>query len=174
MEPVDGLAFIGRNPMDAPNIYIVTGDSGNGMTHGTIAGILLTDLITGRDNPWATLYDPSRKTLRALKEFTRENLNVALQYTAWITAGEVETVDAIPRGTGAIMRRGLQKVAIYRDEADAVHVYTAECPHLGCVVGWNPTEHTWDCPCHGSRFDPYGHVTNGPANVDLAPATPEA
>jgi Rieske Fe-S protein len=72
------------------------------------------------------------------------------------------------------MRRGLRKVAIYRDEANAVHAYTAECPHLGCVVGWNPTERTWDCPCHGSRFDPHGHVMNGPANVDLAPANREA
>lgn len=174
MEPVDGLAFIGRNPMDAPNIYVATGDSGNGMTHGTIAGMLLTDLIVGRDNPWATLYDPSRRTLRALKEFARENVNVAVQYTAWMTAGEVDAVDAIPLGTGAIMRRGLTKVAMYRDETGAVHAYTAECPHLGCVVGWNTTERTWDCPCHGSRFDPYGHVINGPANVDLAPADRDA
>jgi glycine/D-amino acid oxidase-like deaminating enzyme len=79
MEPVDGLAFIGRNPMDAPNIYTATGDSGNGMTHGIIAGMLLTALIMGRDNPWAILYDPSRRTLRALQEFGRENVNVALQ-----------------------------------------------------------------------------------------------
>jgi Rieske Fe-S protein len=94
--------------------------------------------------------------------------------TAWMTAGEVDTVTAIPLGTGAIMRRGLRKVAIYRDEANAVHAYTAECPHLGCVVGWNPTERTWDCPCHGSRFDPHGHIMNGPANMDLAPANREA
>src|SRR5205807_10075563 len=86
IEPVDALAFIGRNPGDEPNVYIATGDSGHGMTHGTIAGILLTDLICGRDNPWATLYDPSRKTLRALGEFAKENLNVAWQYSEWLTA----------------------------------------------------------------------------------------
>ena len=80
MEPVDGLAFIGRNPLDRDNVYIATGDSGNGMTHGTIAGMLLTDLIIGRENPWASLYDPSRKTLGAIKEFAKENLNVAAQY----------------------------------------------------------------------------------------------
>jgi hypothetical protein len=119
MEPVDGLAFIGRNPMDAPNIYMATGDSGNDMTHGTITGMLLTDLIMGRDNPRAALYDLSRRTLRALKQFTGENANVALQYTAWMTAGEGDTVNANPPGTGAIMWRGLRKVAIYRDEADA-------------------------------------------------------
>jgi glycine/D-amino acid oxidase-like deaminating enzyme len=78
MEPVDGLAFIGRNPMDAPNIYMATSDSGNDMTHGTITGILLTDLIMGRDNLWAALYDLSHRTLRALKQFTHENANVTL------------------------------------------------------------------------------------------------
>src|SRR6185312_6785586 len=74
METMDGLAFIGRNPMDKDNVFIVTGDSGMGMTHGTIAGMLLTDLILGKENPWAKLYDPSRKTLRALPEFAKENL----------------------------------------------------------------------------------------------------
>ena len=87
METIDGLAFIGRNPLDEDNVFIVTGDSGMGMTHGTIAGMLLTDLILGRENPWATLYDPSRKTLRAAGEFAKENLNVAAQYADWLTAG---------------------------------------------------------------------------------------
>jgi glycine/D-amino acid oxidase-like deaminating enzyme/nitrite reductase/ring-hydroxylating ferredoxin subunit len=173
MEPVDGLAFIGHNPFDQPNVYIATGDSGNGMTHGTIAGQLLTDLILGRDNAWATLYDPRRKTLRAGKEFLRENVNAVAQYTDWLTTGEVASADEVPPGTGAILRRGLTKVAMFRDEAGVVHACTAECPHLGCVVRWNPTERTWDCPCHGSRFDRYGHVVNGPANTDLAPVDPE-
>lgn len=172
MEPVDGLAFIGRNPLDAPNVYLATGDSGNGMTHGTIAGQLITDLILGRENPWATLYDPRRKTLRAAREFLRENVNVAAQYTDWITGGEVESVDEIVPGTGAILRRGPTKVAVYHDATGAVRQYTAECPHLGCVVGWNTTEHTWDCPCHGSRFDRFGKVVNGPANTDLTPVDP--
>ncbi len=95
MEPVDGLAFIGRNPLDSENVYIATGDSGNGMTHGTIAGMLLTDLIAGRDNEWATLYDPSRKTLRAGGEFLKENLNVAAQYADLVTGGEVDSVEDV-------------------------------------------------------------------------------
>ena len=90
METVDGLAFIGRNPLDHDNVYIVTGDSGMGMTHGTIAGMLITDLILGRHNPWQALYDPSRKTLRASAEFVRETANVAAQYAQWITPGDVE------------------------------------------------------------------------------------
>jgi hypothetical protein len=120
-----------RNHSCCEILFLATGDSGNGMTHGTIAGMLLTDLSLGRENPWAVLSDPSRKTLRALQEFAREKVNVALQYTAWTTAGEVDTADAIPPGTGATIRRRLGKVAIYRDDAGAA--YPAECPHLAGV-----------------------------------------
>ncbi|HKQ51364.1 MAG TPA: FAD-dependent oxidoreductase, partial [Pyrinomonadaceae bacterium] len=170
MEPVDGLAFIGRNPMDEDNVFIATGDSGNGMTHGTIAGILLTDLIVGRENEWAELYEPSRKTLKALGEFAKENLNVAAQYTDLVTPGEVDSADEVKPGEGAVLRRGLKKVAIYRDDAGALHERSAICVHLGCVVDWNHNEKTWDCPCHGSRYDAYGKVFQGPANKDLGPA----
>ena len=132
MEPVDGLAFIGRNPLDNDNVYIATGDSGQGMTHGTIAGMLLTDLIQGRKNAWEDLYSPSRVSLKALPEYASENLNVAAQYADRIT-----------------------------------HRRSAVCPHLGCVVAWNSSEETWDCPCHGSRFSANGKVYQGPANSDL-------
>jgi glycine/D-amino acid oxidase-like deaminating enzyme/nitrite reductase/ring-hydroxylating ferredoxin subunit len=167
MEPVDYLGFIGRNPADNDNVYIATGDSGHGMTHGTIAGMLISDLIFGRKNEWADLYDPSRKTLRASGEFLRENLNVAKQYSDWLKPGEVDSVERIAKGSGAIIRRGLTKVAVYRDEHGALHERSAVCPHLGCIVVWNPVEKTWDCPCHGSRFGLDGAVLNGPANTGL-------
>jgi len=170
METQDYLAFIGHNPMDHENIYVVTGDSGMGITHGTIAGMLLSDLILGRTNPWEALYDPSRVTLRAAADFARENSNVALQYADWLTGGDVKSVEEVAPGSGAILRRGLEKIAVYRDEEGRLHERLAGCPHLGCVVHWNRSESTWDCPCHGSRFDPYGKVINGPANKDLAPA----
>jgi Rieske Fe-S protein len=170
LETIDGLAFLGRNPLDEPNVFIATGDSGMGMTHGTIAGMLLTDLILGRENPWATLYDPARKTLRAIGEFARENLNVLAQYADWLTPGDVSSPEEVRPGTGAVVRRGLAKVAVYRDEQGVLHERSAACPHLGCVVGWSDAEKTWDCPCHGSRFDRYGRVLNGPANRDLTPA----
>jgi glycine/D-amino acid oxidase-like deaminating enzyme/nitrite reductase/ring-hydroxylating ferredoxin subunit len=163
MEPVDSLALIGRNPLDSDNVYIATGDSGNGMTHGTIAGMLLTDLIVGRENPWTGLYDPSRKTLGAVKEFAKENLNVAAQYTDLITAGEVNDASQIRKGEGALLRRGIAKIAVYRDDEGVLHERSAICTHLGCVVQWNSIERTWDCPCHGSRFQADGHVVNGPA-----------
>ncbi len=172
MESIDGLAFIGRNPGDHPNVYIVTGDSGMGMTHSTIAGIVLTDMIRGRKNPWAELYDPARVRIRAGAEFARENVNVGVQYADWLTPGGVSSVSEIPAGHGAIVRHGLSKLAVYRDMEGQVHQRSAVCPHLGCLVRWNENEATWDCPCHGSRFDCYGTVINGPANTNLTPVEP--
>lgn len=168
LETMDGLAFIGRNPLDGPNVYIATGDSGQGMTHGTIAGMLLTDLIVGRQNSWISLYDPARISLRAAGRFVQENINVALQFGAWVTTGDVATSQKIAPGGAAVVRRGLTKVAAYRDEAGLLHECSAICPHLGCVVAWNHNESTWDCPCHGSRFDKQGRLLCGPANRDLA------
>jgi len=171
MEPIDAMGFIGRNPSDEPNIYVATGDSGNGMTHGAIAGLLITALIAGRDHPWAKLYDPSRKILkpRLLAEFAKENLNVAAQLRDYLTRGDVSSADQIPAGGGAVLREGATKIAAYRDEAGVLHELSAVCPHLKCVVRWNHAEKTWDCPCHGSRFDCRGHVVNGPAISDLSP-----
>jgi len=168
IEPVDGIAFIGRNPGDPQNIYIATGDSGMGMTHGTIAGILITDLIMNRECDWTTLYDPARTTLRASLEYAKENLNVAVQYEDYLTGGNVGSAEEIANGDGAIVRRGMSKLAVYRDEQGTLHERSAVCPHLGCIVSWNTLEKTWDCPCHGSSFDRYGRVINGPANCDLA------
>lgn len=172
METTDGLAFIGRNPLDRENVFVATGDSGMGLTHGTIAGILLTDLIVGRENPWSRIYDPSRKPTWGIawREFARENLNVAKQYAAdWLSAGEATAAEDIALGEGAIIRSGLHKVAVYRDDQGVCHERSAICPHLGCIVHWNGAEKTWDCPCHGSRFDALGQVVNGPANSPLAP-----
>ena len=167
METIDGLAFIGHNPLDADNVYIVTGDSGMGMTHGTIGGMLVTDLILRRESAWAPLYDPGRVTLRALGEYTKDAANMAAQFGDWLTPGDVKSVEEIAKDSGAVMRRGASKVAVYRDATGALHEKSAVCPHLGCIVQWNPAEKTWDCPCHGSRFDKFGTVINGPANVGL-------
>ncbi len=167
METVDGLAFIGKNPMDEENVFIATGDSGMGITHGAIAGMLIRDLILGHHNPWAELYDPSRKPLKALGEYVKEQLNVAAQYGQWVTGGDVADDEEIPAGEGAIVRSKLSKLAVYRDEDGEAHRCTAVCPHLGCIVQWNTNEKTWDCPCHGSRFDARGRLLHGPANSDL-------
>ena len=170
MEPVDGIAYIGRNPGDN-NVYVVTGDSGNGLTHGTIAGILIADLIAGRENRWAKLYDPTRKTLKpvVVADYIAENANVAAQLRDYVTPGAAPSADEIKRGEGAILRDGIKKIAAFRDEDGTLHRFSAVCPHLKCIVRWDGAEKTWDCPCHGSRFDALGHMLNGPAIADLEP-----
>ena len=169
MEPVDGMGYIGRNPADDENVYVVTGDSGNGMTHGAIAGMLISELIQRGDHAWARLYDPSRITMRTAPDFAKENINVARQYVDYFTSGDVASPDDLKPGEGAVIRRGVKKIAVYRDDVGALHEMTAVCPHLKCIVHWNRTETTWDCPCHGSRFDALGKVLNGPSVADLAP-----
>ncbi len=167
-EPVDAIAFIGREPLGQLNVYIATGDSGNGMTHGTIASTLLCDLIAGREHPWADMYNPARKNLSSVGVFVKENLNVALQYADWVLPAERASADDIAPGEGAVLRERGKPIAVFRDDAGLTHPRSAVCPHLGCIVSWNPGERTWDCPCHGSRFNCFGEIITGPANRDLA------
>jgi glycine/D-amino acid oxidase-like deaminating enzyme/nitrite reductase/ring-hydroxylating ferredoxin subunit len=164
-EPDDGVAFIGKAPTKGENVYVCTGDSGMGLTHGTIAGLLITDLILGRENPWEKLYDPNRK--QSNRDFIKENLNAIAQYKDLVTGGEVSDVKEIPPGEGRVMREGMHKLAVYRDEAGKISKHSAVCTHLQCIVQWNHVEKSWDCPCHGSRFDPKGKVLMGPAVDDL-------
>jgi glycine/D-amino acid oxidase-like deaminating enzyme/nitrite reductase/ring-hydroxylating ferredoxin subunit len=174
MEPADGPAYLGRNPMDDKNVYIITGDSGNGMTHCTIGAMLVTDLIMGRDNPWESLYNPARKVKHGIADFVTEQVNTLSHYGEWVTGGEVESAQKIGVGEGAIVRDGTRKLAVYRDEQGELHAVSAKCTHLGCVVHWNSAERSWDCPCHASRFGTDGTVLHGPAPsplaaIDLAP-----
>jgi glycine/D-amino acid oxidase-like deaminating enzyme/nitrite reductase/ring-hydroxylating ferredoxin subunit len=167
MEPVGDLGLIGRSP-DLDHVFVVTGDSGNGLTHGTIAALLLPDLIRGREHPWMRLYDPRRSTLRAFGAFLREAAGSTLPYAKWLERGK--SLDDLGTGEGAVIRRGVHLYAAYRDETGTCHVRNARCPHLNGVVEWNAAEQTWDCPCHGSRFEATGRVLNGPAVTDLEPA----
>lgn len=166
MEPVDYMAFIGKNPGD-DNIYIITGDSGNGITHGTIGGILIRDLIVGRENPWTDLYDPSRKPLKEAGTYLQEAGNMAKQYADWISDGDIKEANDLKPGEGGIISSGLKKYAVYRDENNQLHAFSAVCPHLKGVVQWNATEKSFDCPVHGSRFTTEGKVINGPSESDL-------
>lgn len=168
LESVDGLAFIGRYPRGDDRIYVATGDSGHGITHGTIAGLLITDLIQGRPNPWTELYSPARLPPAAAVDVVAENLNELAQYGDWFTRGAA-TREQIGRNEGAVIREGLLKVAAFRDAHRKLHACAAVCPHLGGIVRWNHGEQSFDCPVHGSRFNRLGRVINGPANQDLAP-----
>jgi nitrite reductase/ring-hydroxylating ferredoxin subunit len=169
LEPMDAMAYIGRNPHDKNNIYIATGDSGNGITHGTIAGILLTDLINGKENEWEKLYDPSRfKLFSSGKTFFKELAGGMLAYYK-NKADESKPVEIgkIMVGEGKIIQVEKEKYAAHRDENGVLHIVGAECMHLGCIIKWNKDEKSWDCPCHGSRYTKEGKVINGPANKDL-------
>jgi len=168
LEPMDGMAFIGKNPGAYDNSYIITGDSGNGITHGALGGILISELILTGKSAWQKLYDPSRKvkSLSALSEYVRDNASVAKGYAGWLKPAE-RPAKRIEPGEGAVVQRGLHKVAVYVDETGKRHECSAVCPHLAGVVSWNSAERSWDCPCHGSRFDPFGRVMNGPSNRDL-------
>lgn len=170
-ETPDGLGLIGRAPGMRENVYVITGDSGMGLTHGTLGARLVADLITGRTNPFAGLYSPSRWMPGALATLLGEALNMAGQYTDWVTGGEVKSADDIPTGHGAIVRSGLTKLAVYKDDQGQTHELSAICPHMGAIVQWNPGEKMWDCPCHGSRFKCTGEVMHGPATEGLAPAS---
>jgi Rieske Fe-S protein len=166
LEPLDSMAFIGRNPGDN-DIYIVTGDSGNGMTHGTIAGMLISDLINDVENPWEKLYSPSRITVKTAGDYLKEVGNMTAQYLDYLSPGDIESAKELKEEEGGIMAVGLKKVAMYKDARGVLHAYSAVCPHLGCIVQWNGEEKSFDCPCHGSRFTCEGKVINGPASTDL-------
>jgi glycine/D-amino acid oxidase-like deaminating enzyme/nitrite reductase/ring-hydroxylating ferredoxin subunit len=169
MEPSDGVAYIGLAP-GRERTFLVTGDSGNGMTHSAIAAMLIPDLIDGRGHPWATLYEPTRKVgWHAWKDYAQENLNTVAQYRDWLKGGTVANESEIRPGTGAVLTHGLRHLAVYKDESGKCTRMSAACPHLGGVVRWNDQEQTWDCPCHASRFDRHGRVIHGPANSDLTP-----
>ena len=166
MEPSDSLAFLGKNPGD-DNIYIITGDSGNGITHGTIGGMILTDQITGKHNPWDKIYSPSRVTLKATSEYLHDTGNILSQYGDWFTKEDVKEAADLRIGQGGIISSGLKKIAVYRDEDNNLHVCSAVCPHMGGILHWNADEKTFDCPVHGSRFTTEGKIVNGPAIADL-------
>lgn len=167
LNSLDGLGLIGRDLVDE-QVFVITGDTGFGMTHGTLGGLIVSDLILGEPSPWAELYDPGRVPLHTAGKLVEEGINTISQAGKWISGGEVGSTEEIPAGSGAVMGWGPGKAAVYRDEQGNLHACSAACTHTGCIVGWNEIEKSWDCPCHGSRYDAFGKVLNGPAKADLA------
>ena len=170
LEPIDFMPFSGRNPGDH-NIYVHSGDSGQGITNGVAGALTIVPLILGQDVPFADLFAPARKPIRgaALSEFARGQAGVLSNIAEHLGPSEVHSTDEIEPGQGAILRDGsLGKLAIYRTEQGELVRRSAICTHMGCVVHWNPLEKCWDCPCHGSQFAPEGQVLNGPAISPLS------
>jgi Rieske Fe-S protein len=167
-EPIDYCGFIGRNP-GSENVFVATGDSGQGLTHGVIAGLMIADLVVKGRSPWSELYDPARKPVGAVKEFITENLTAVKNFAEALAPGELASLDELPAGQGAIVRQGMSKVAAFRTEGGKLILHSAKCTHLGCLVHWNSFERCWDCPCHGSQFAADGSVLNAPAIAPLDP-----
>jgi len=139
------------------------------MTHGTVAGLLISALILKGEAPWTEVYDPSRKPLKAVGHFVSENLTVVKNFAEYVVPGEISSWDALQHGQGAIVRRGMKKAAAYRDLQGRLFLHSAACSHLGCHLHWNSFENCWDCPCHGSQFAPDGTALNGPAVAGMKP-----
>lgn len=172
LEPVDFMPFTGRNPGNR-NIFIHSGDSGQGITNGVAGSLVLLPLIIGEDSRFAPVFDPSRKSFTArpsLAEFVRGQVDVVKNLSEYVTGGEIASADELEPGEGGILREGIAKIAVYKDDQGVVHRRSAICTHIGCIVHWNSLEKCWDCPCHGSHFAPEGAVLNGPAVTPLARA----
>ncbi len=169
--PMDSAPFIGWSDGDRDEAYLVaTGFAAWGFTNGAVAGLLFADLIAGRDNPWAELFDANRiKPVAGGAEFAKQNLKVAKELVTGHFSGKAKSFDEIERGHAGIVSLDEGEVAAFRDEDGRVHAVSAVCTHMGCILGWNHTDRTWDCPCHGSRFALTGEVLNGPAVTPLEP-----
>jgi glycine/D-amino acid oxidase-like deaminating enzyme/nitrite reductase/ring-hydroxylating ferredoxin subunit len=169
IEPADGLPYIGRTSTSG-HVYIATGYSGNGITNGTLAALILTDQIQQIPNPWSELFDVNRfKPFASARKFISENVDFPKHLVGDRLAAVARSGDlnAIQPGEGMVLSVKGTKLAVYRNENGGLSAVSPVCTHLGCLVRWNTTEKSWDCPCHGSRFDPTGRVLNGPATSPL-------
>lgn len=166
IETNDGLPFIGEN---AENQFIATGFAGNGMTFGTLSGVMAVDALQKRKNPWAELFEPKRaKLLGGTWTYLKENKDYPFYMVRdWLAKGEKESPNQLKKGEGKVLNLDGKKVAAYRDDQGKVTLCSPVCTHLKCIVDWNDAEKTWDCPCHGSRFQPTGEVISGPAEEPL-------
>ncbi|SDE96427.1 Glycine/D-amino acid oxidase [Mucilaginibacter pineti] len=167
--PVDGLPYVGKMPLAADGIYCATGYNGNGMMLGSVAGKILSDLVRKRPNKYAELFDPCRvKPIDSFSEFVKENSDVAYHFVAdRFGLHETDSLKRLEPGTGKLVEVDGEKIAAYRDENGNIHALNPTCSHAGCIVNWNGEEKSWDCPCHGARYDIEGNVLTGPATKSL-------
>ena len=168
-ETVDGMPYVGRLSGDNARIWTATGFRKWGMTNGTVAAMILTDLISGRDNEWAEAFDSTRLAPGAsVKTLVSENLDVGKRFVAdRLRSLRSRSAEGLASGEGDIIKLNGDRVGAYRDEAGTLHAVSAKCTHLGCLLNFNVAERSWDCPCHGSRFGIDGRVIEGPAVEDL-------
>jgi glycine/D-amino acid oxidase-like deaminating enzyme/nitrite reductase/ring-hydroxylating ferredoxin subunit len=162
--PADKLPYIGPYTPRSSHLFVAGGFQKWGMTGATIAATLLADRIVGRENPHAKVFDPNRLSVRSAPQIAKAQLSVARHLVGdRLTAPQARSADEVPAGKARVVRSGLGKTGVYRDETGKAHGVSLRCTHLGCLVHFNEAERTWDCPCHGSRFDIDGAVLAGPA-----------
>ncbi len=168
--PVDMLPYIGRMTRNSEHLFTGTGFRKWGMTNGTLAAMILTDRIAGRDNRWAELYDSKRLDIpQSTEEFVKENVNVAQHWIGDRVSPPGDPLEEVAPGEGTVIRRGVRNIAVYKEPDGNLRALSAVCTHLACIVHFNNAEKSWDCPCHGSRFDLDGSVIQGPATKPLEP-----
>ncbi len=165
--PADGLPYIGKTS----DAYIATGFSGEGLTYGTLAARLIADQIQGVPNPCTEILNPNRtKPLASAGQLLSEGIHAVGHFVGdRLKKAQVQKPEDVPRGTGAICLLEGKKVAIYHSPEGVLHGLSPICTHMNCMVNWNQTETSWDCPCHGGRFTATGAVLNGPPVDDLMP-----
>ncbi len=171
VESIDGLPFIG---LTREGQFIATGFSGNGMTFGTLAAMMARDAVLGIDNPWSKTFSPSRKVFASLRDFLSENSDYPVHMVTDRFRVSHDSPASIIACRGKIIEHDSGPVAAFRDEEGQIHLHSAVCPHLGCIVAWTHVEKTWDCPCHGSRFRATGELIAGPAESNLKPVPQES
>ena len=166
---MDSAPFIGWSSSARNGYLVATGFDAWGISNGTAAAMILADLATGKDDhPWLDVFDATRiKPVAGGGEFVKENASVAAHLVAGYLSSKPKNYDALEPGQAAIMKIDGDNVAAFKDETGTVHAVSAVCSHMGCLVGWNATDRTWDCPCHGSRFELSGEVIHGPATQPL-------
>lgn len=168
-EPDGGLAYIGHVPGHPDNVLVATGYGGNGITYSHIAAITLADLITKGESGYAELFKPSRiKPVAGFKNFIRENADVVAQFVEKRLGMEkLQELANLAPGEGKLVKYEGESIALFKDESGKLYALNPVCTHAKCIVEWNGAEKSWDCPCHGSRFNLQGEVLTGPAHRPL-------
>lgn len=167
---LDRIAYIGKYTRQSKHLFVAAGFGGWGMTNGTVSGMLLSDMILGRKNPWVEIFDPARvEQVKSAGDFISTNANIVKELAGGLLpAARTEKILAMPNGSARVVDWKGQKIAVYKDEEGSLHGVSAKCTHMGCTVSWNNAEKSWDCPCHGSRFDINGDILDTPALSPLA------
>lgn len=168
LESIDGLAFIGEYKK-MPGVFYITGDSGMGMTHGTIGAMILAETLQGKKHAWANVYAPSRLRLKAGRPWIKEAWALTWELCSGWLWRPGKSVNGLQIGEGRVIKQGKKRLAVHKDRHGKIHARSAVCPHMKCIVNWNTGEQSWDCPCHGSRFDAQGKIISAPTLGHLPP-----